>query len=146
MTRHYRWDTTLGERRRDDPGIDDPTRRAAARDARDARDIGYHLAQIRKQQGMTQAQVAAAMGVSQVRVSRMEHGDVEKMQVESIAAYVAAISGHLRLVADFGHATTTFIDYTGARGAASNPRDWPATAPIEACYQPMRQTGADRSA
>src|SRR5258708_39064028 len=74
MTRHYRWDTTLGERRRNDPGIDEPARRAAARDARNARDIGYHLAQMRKQQGMTQAQVAAAMGVSQARVSRMEHG------------------------------------------------------------------------
>ena len=36
------------------------------------------------------------------------------MQVESIAAYVAAIGGHLRLVADFDQATTTFVDYTGA--------------------------------
>lgn len=35
-----------------DPGIGDPGRRAAARDARD---IGYHLAQTRKQQGMTEA-------------------------------------------------------------------------------------------
>src|SRR5258708_39217966 len=95
MTRHYRWDTTLGERRRNDPGIDDPARRAAARDPRNARDIGYHLAQLRKQQGMTQAQGAAAMGVSQVRGSRMEHGDVEKMQGESIAASVAAIGGQL---------------------------------------------------
>lgn len=93
MTRHYRLDTTLGQ-------------------PRHARDIGYRLAQICKQQGMTQAQVAWAIGVSQVRISRMEHGDTEKMQVESIAAYVAAISEHLRLVADFGHATTTFIDYT----------------------------------
>jgi predicted XRE-type DNA-binding protein len=117
MTRHYRWDTTLDQRRRDDPGIDDPERRAAARDARNARDIGYHLAQMRKQQGMTQAEVASAMSVSQVRVSRMEHGDVEKMQVESIAAYVSAIGGQLRLVADFGTATTTFIDYTSARTA-----------------------------
>ena len=117
MTRHYRWDTTLDQRRRSDPGIDDPERRAAARDARNARDIGYHLAQMRKQQGLPQAQVAATMSVSQVRVSRMEHGDVEKMQVESIAAYVAAIGGHLRLVADFGTATTTFIDYTSTRTA-----------------------------
>ncbi len=38
--------------------------------------------------------------------------DIEKMQVESVAAYVAAIGGHLRLVADFGQATTTFIDHT----------------------------------
>ncbi len=36
--------------------------------------VGYHLAQMRKQRGMTQAEVARAMGVSQARVSRMEHG------------------------------------------------------------------------
>jgi hypothetical protein len=54
------------------------------------------------------------MNVSQAHVSRMEHGDVEKTQVDSLAAYVTAIGGHLRLVADFGQATTTFIDYTGA--------------------------------
>ena len=36
------------------------------------------------------------------------------VQVESIAAYIAAIGGHLRLVADFDQATTTFIDYTDA--------------------------------
>ena len=114
MTEHYRWETTLDQRRRTDPGIDDPDRRAAARDIRNARDIGYHLAQMRKQRAMTQAEVARAMGVSQARVSRMEHGDIEKMQVESVAAYVAAIGGHLRLVADFDQATTTFIDYTDA--------------------------------
>ena len=112
MTTHYRWETTLNERRRADPGIDDPARRAAARSIRNARDIGYRLAQMRKQRGMTQAEVARVMGVSQARVSRMEHGDIERMQVESIAAYVTAIGGHLRLVADFDQATTTFIDYT----------------------------------
>lgn len=117
MTTHYRWETTLDQRRRDDPGIDDPARRAAARGIRNARDIGYHLTQMRKQRGMTQADVARAMGVSQARVSQMEHGDPAKMQVESIAAYVTAIGGHLRLVADFDQATTTFIDYTEARTA-----------------------------
>src|SRR6266568_3582603 len=61
---------------------------------------------------ITQAEVAQVMGVSQARVSRMEHGDIERMQVESIATYVTAIGGHLRLVADFDQATTTFIDYT----------------------------------
>lgn len=98
-------------------GIDDPARRAAARDVRNARDIGYHLTQMRKQRGMTQAEVARAMGVSQARISLMEHGEPAKMQVESIAAYVTAVGGHLRLVADFGDATTTFIDYTEARTA-----------------------------
>ena len=47
MTEHYRWETALDQRRRADPGIDDPDRRAAARDIRNARDIGYHLAQMR---------------------------------------------------------------------------------------------------
>ena len=114
MTEHYRWEPTLDQRRRVDPGIDDPARRVAARDIRYARDIGYHLAQMRRQRGMTQAEVARAMGVSQARISRMEHGDIEKMQVESVAAYVTALGGHLRLVADFDQATTTFIDYTDA--------------------------------
>ena len=91
MTEHYPWETTLDQRRRTDPGIDDPDRHAAARDIRN---IGYHLAQMRKQRGTTQAELARVMGVSQARVSRMEHGDIEKMQVESVAAYVAAIGGH----------------------------------------------------
>ncbi|MGH3199713.1 MAG: helix-turn-helix domain-containing protein [Streptosporangiaceae bacterium] len=85
MTTHHRWETTLDQRRRADPGVDDPARRAAARDIRNARDIGYHLAQVRKQRGLTQAEVARATGVSQARVSRMEHGDIEKMRVESVA-------------------------------------------------------------
>lgn len=44
MTEHYRWETTLDQRRRVDQGIDDPARRVAARDIRNARDIGYHVA------------------------------------------------------------------------------------------------------
>ena len=88
MTEHYPRETTLDQRRRTNPGIDDPDRHAAARD------IGYHLAHMRKQRGTTQAELARVMGVSQARISRMEHGDIEKMQVESVAAYVAAIGGH----------------------------------------------------
>ena len=44
----------------------------------------------------------------------MEHGDIERMQVESVAAYVAAIGGRLRQVADFDQVATTFINYTDA--------------------------------
>jgi predicted XRE-type DNA-binding protein len=109
MTADYRSETSLEERRRADSGIDDPASRIAARNACD---IGYRLAHMRKQRGLTQAEVARAMRVSQARVSRMEHGDVERMQVESIAAYVAALGGHLRLVADFDQDSTTFTDYT----------------------------------
>ena len=58
--------------------------------------------------------ISTPLRVSQAQVSRMQHVDIEKIQVESVAAYVAAIGGHLRLVADFDQATTTFIDYTDA--------------------------------
>jgi transcriptional regulator with XRE-family HTH domain len=37
---------------------------------------GYQLAELRKNTGLTQAQVAAVMGVSQARVSQIEHGKV----------------------------------------------------------------------
>jgi len=44
----------------------------------------------------------------------VEHGGQSVTYRSSVAAYVAAIGGHLRLVADFDQATTTFIDYTDA--------------------------------
>jgi hypothetical protein len=61
-----------------------------------------------------ETRISTPLGVSQARISWMEHGDIERMQVESVAAYVAAIGGRLRLVADFDQATTTFINYTDA--------------------------------
>ena len=40
---------------------------------------GYQLAQLRKNTGLTQAQVAAVMGVSQARVSQIKHGKVTEV-------------------------------------------------------------------
>ena len=112
MSKHHRWETSLDARRSADPGIDDPERIAAARMAREAATLGHHLAELRRQRGLTQSEVADKMGISQVRVSHMENGDIDRMQVESIAAYIAALGGHLRLVADIGDVSTTFVDYT----------------------------------
>lgn len=41
------------------------------------------------------------MDVTQPRVSKIEQGDPELMSVETIRRYVAALGGHLRVVADF---------------------------------------------
>ncbi|MEU4515118.1 NACHT domain-containing protein [Nonomuraea wenchangensis] len=101
MTTHYRWETALDQRRKKDPGIDAPERREAARGSREAFVLGYHLARMRKARGLTQQMVAESMGVSQVRVSRMERGELDRMQVDSISAYVAALGGQLELIADF---------------------------------------------
>jgi predicted XRE-type DNA-binding protein len=117
MTTHYRWETTLEHRRARDPGIDAPNRRKDAQVARGAFVLGHHLAEMRKERGLTQQEVAAAMGVSQVRVSRMENGELDRMQVDSIAAYVSALGGHLKLVADFGDTSSTVGEYPGQLSA-----------------------------
>ncbi len=64
---------------------------------------GHQLAQTRKQLGLGQKQIAAAMGVSVARVSQIEHGEVTSFEV--IARYVEALGGRLDLVADFGDMT-----------------------------------------
>jgi ribosome-binding protein aMBF1 (putative translation factor) len=64
---------------------------------------GCQLAETRKQLGLGQKQIAAAMGVSVARVSQIEHGEVTSFEV--IARYVEALGGRLDLVADFGDRT-----------------------------------------
>jgi ribosome-binding protein aMBF1 (putative translation factor) len=64
---------------------------------------GHQLAQTRKQLGLGQKEIAAAMSVSIARVSQIEHGDVTSFEV--IARYVEALGGRLDLVADFGDRT-----------------------------------------
>jgi predicted XRE-type DNA-binding protein len=61
---------------------------------------GYQLAQLRKNTGLTQAQVAAMMGVSQARVSQIEHGKVT--EVDAIRGYVEALGGTVDVVARVG--------------------------------------------
>ncbi|MEU4384435.1 helix-turn-helix transcriptional regulator [Promicromonospora sp. NPDC023805] len=82
-----------------------PEREAAAKDRSDREITAYRLAQIRADQNMTQAVVGEAMGVSQRRVSAIEHGDVSRSELGTIEAYVAALGGRVRIVADFGDRT-----------------------------------------
>ena len=62
----------------------------------------HRLAEVRRRQQTTQVEVAKAMGVTQARVSRIEKGQLERTEVETLAAYVRALGGKLRIVADFG--------------------------------------------
>lgn len=65
----------------------------------------HRLAEIRADHGETQTAVAQRMGVSQARVSAIEHGEVGRSEVDTLAAYVEALGGKLKLVADFGEST-----------------------------------------
>lgn len=63
------------------------------------------LAEVPKREHATQVAVAAAMGVRQARVSRIEKGQLERSEVETLAAYVRALGGKLKIIADFGDET-----------------------------------------
>ena len=62
----------------------------------------YRLAEARKRRNLTQVQVAKAMGITQGRISQIEHGEIREAEVETLARYAAALGGTLRLVVDFG--------------------------------------------
>lgn len=67
----------------------------------------HRLAEIRREQSLTQRAVADAMGVSAPRVSAIEHGDVSHAELATLRSYVEALGGRLRVVADFGDAEFT---------------------------------------
>jgi predicted XRE-type DNA-binding protein len=84
----------------------DPERAAAEREAMYGAVQAHRLAEIRKALGhLRQADVAALMGVSQARVSKLESGDLPHTELGTLQAYVAALGGHLRIVAEFGENT-----------------------------------------
>jgi predicted XRE-type DNA-binding protein len=84
----------------------DPKRVKVARNEMQAALQAHRLAEIRRALGHArQADVAALMGVSQARVSKLEAGDLSHTEVGTLQSYVAALGGHLRIVADFGESS-----------------------------------------
>lgn len=80
-----------------------PDDRAAVEEVRQRRVLqvrAEYLTEMRKQAGMTQAEVAEAMGVSQQRVSAIENGSVAELA--TLADYIRALGGELKVIADFG--------------------------------------------
>ena len=63
---------------------------------------GHHLKELRKAIGKTQAEVAQILGVSQPRVSQIENGDIEAMELETLRAYASALGGHVDITVSVG--------------------------------------------
>jgi DNA-binding XRE family transcriptional regulator len=55
---------------------------------------------MRRNVGLTQGEVAEAMGVTQQRVSAIENGSVAELS--TLADYIRALGGELKVIADFG--------------------------------------------
>ncbi|WP_424536055.1 helix-turn-helix domain-containing protein [Sphaerisporangium viridialbum] len=86
---------------------------AELRDELVARQRAYQLAEARQKLGLRQEDVAQAMGVSQARISQIENGVIS--EVATLAAYVAALGGQLKIVADFGESIMVLDTPRGRR-------------------------------
>jgi DNA-binding XRE family transcriptional regulator len=74
--------------------------KAAARERREAYVRGHQLAEMRATAGLTQAELAGVLGVSQARISKIEHGEISGIDV--VRAYVSALGGSIDVVATIG--------------------------------------------
>jgi DNA-binding XRE family transcriptional regulator len=96
------WQDVKAEAHRLNPELDDPERQARARAELDAHVAGHHLKELRKAIGKTQAEIAQILGVSQSRVSQIENGDIEAMELETLRAYATALGGHVDITVSVG--------------------------------------------
>ncbi|MPY64887.1 helix-turn-helix domain-containing protein [Streptomyces spongiae] len=67
----------------------------------------HRLAEMRRQLGLTQRELAARMHVRQERVSAIERGKTASTEVGTVAAYVEALGGELEIVANFNGTRVT---------------------------------------
>ena len=100
------WREVKAKARAADPSWDSPARVAHRADAREqllAAVNGAQLADLRKQAGLTQSQLAAATGLTQARISQIEHGT--DVSLDTLRAYVTGLGGQVEIIARLG--TTT---------------------------------------
>ncbi len=57
---------------------------------------------MRRRQQVTQQDLAQVLGISQSRVSQIERQSLDDTVLSTLAAYVEALGGRVRVIADFG--------------------------------------------
>ena len=83
----------------------DPVRRARIETYKRAMRDAIALAELRKQRGATQTDLAEALEVTKANISRIEHE--EDLYLSTLRDYVAALGGVLELLAVFPDTTVT---------------------------------------
>lgn len=71
------------------------------------------LAAIRRATGLTQTEIAAALGVGQAQISKIERQS--DMLISTLASYLAALGVEAKLLVEVGEQTVTY-DLTARRG------------------------------
>jgi len=104
-TEYVKWTDVKAKARALDPRTDAERAagEASARERREAYVRGHQLAEMRKAAGVTQAELAEILGVSQARISKIEHGEVSGIDI--VRTYVTALGGTVDLVATVGDRT-----------------------------------------
>ena len=99
---YAKWSEVKDRGREADPRSagDQAAGKRTARERREACVRGHQLAEMRTAAGVTQAELADVLGVSQARVSKIEHGEVSGIEV--MRSYVAALGGSIDVVARLG--------------------------------------------
>ncbi|MEZ0364289.1 helix-turn-helix domain-containing protein [Mycobacterium sp. pUA109] len=93
---------------------------AKARRRAEVIDHAYKLSEVRKTLGFfRQVDVAEVLGVSQARVSKLESGDLNHIEIGTLQAYIEALGGSLAITAVFGDERLELGDFRGL----SNPKD-----------------------
>jgi ribosome-binding protein aMBF1 (putative translation factor) len=62
----------------------------------------YRLAEVRRATGLNQEELAQRLGISQSRISRIEHGDLERTELATLRAFVQALGGDLEITVKLG--------------------------------------------
>jgi len=94
------WDEIEAEAKAADR-LDEPAVQAH-RERMRAEQRAWRLAEIRRERGLTQTDLADEMHVSQKRVSAVERGELSRTELGTVAAYVEALGGRVEVIADFG--------------------------------------------
>ncbi len=95
----------------------DPVRRVEIETYKRAIRDAMALAELRAQQGVTQKELAAVLGVSQANISRIEHE--EDLYLSTLRGYAEALGGRLEVNAVFPDATVTLIAANRAQDPAA---------------------------
>ncbi len=102
MGQHSSWTETKRRLREAQSEVSDTaweTRKQAARTATEAYVLGHHLREIREEQRLTQAQVAAQANISQARVSQIERGEIHNL--ETMRTYAAALGARIAVSIEY---------------------------------------------
>ncbi|GAB2863566.1 hypothetical protein GCM10027074_33530 [Streptomyces deserti] len=106
MSQYSSWSAVKRRVREHQPQVSDAeweSRKQAARTATEAYVVGHHLREIREEQGLTQAQVAASAGISQARVSQIERGEIHNL--ETMRTYAEALGARITVTIEYGDRT-----------------------------------------